>query len=136
MTKKEKEEQIKTLMENLEISREEALEVIAFDNGEVDNEEVAEIEQKIEVKKEKEKRSPLEKVKNQKAKKKADENKETIKETLFNFVKDSEIFVKEQEISATKISFQDKDGNFYTIALTKHKSRPIGYNYCKIQKSI
>ena len=127
MTKKEKEEQIKTLMENLEISREEALEVIAFDNGEVDNEEVAEIEQKIEVKKEKEKRSPLEKVKNQKAKKKADENKETIKETLFNFVKDSEIFVKEQEISATKISFQDKDGNFYTIALTKHKSRPNGY---------
>ena len=127
MTKKEKEEQIKTLMENLEISREEALEVIAFDNGEVDNEEVAEIEQKIEVKKQKEKRSPLEKVKNQKAKKKADENKETIKETLFNFVKDSEIFVKEQEISATKISFQDKDGNFYTIALTKHKSRPNGY---------
>ena len=127
MTKKEKELQIKNFMETLEISREEAEELIAFDNGEVDNAEVAEIEQKIEVKKTVEKRSPLEKVKNQKAKKKADENKETISETLFNFVKSNEIFGKEQEISATKISFQDKDGNIYTIALTKHKSRPNGY---------
>lgn len=127
MTKKEKENQIKNFMETLEISREEAEELIAFDNGEVDNEEVAEIERKIETKKVAEKRSPLEKVKNQKAKKKADKNKETVTETLFNFVKSSEIFVKEQEISATKISFQDKDGNFYTIALTKHKSRPNGY---------
>lgn len=127
MTKKEKEAQTKNFMERLEISREEAEELIAFDNGEIDNEEVAEIEQKIETKKVAEKRSPLEKVKNQKAKKKADKNKETVTETLFNFVKSSEIFVKEQEISATKISFQDKDGNFYTIALTKHKSRPNGY---------
>lgn len=125
MTKKQVEEQLAKYMTKLEIPREEAEELLKFDNDEVDNEVVAQIEQKVAVVKEK--RSSIEKVKNQKAKKKVDGNKQEIAETLVNFIKDSDIFVNPQEISATKTSFMDKDGNFYTISLTKHKTCPDGY---------
>ena len=120
-----KEAAIKTFMESLEITREEAEELYKFDNDEVTNEVADAIEEKIADKGEK--RSPLEKVKHQKAKKKADANKEGIIAAIFGFVEGSDAMVNAQGISATKMSFKDADGNYYTVAVTKHKSKPDGY---------
>jgi len=123
-----KEKTILDYMEKLGISREEAEELYAFDNDEIDNEEVAAIEEKTAKKKTaKEKRSSIEKVRHMKAKIKADINKENIINDIFTKAQTSEYIFNPQEMTATKLSFQDKDGNFYTLQITKHKSRPEGY---------
>lgn len=126
LTKKEK--AILKNMESLEISREEAEELYAFDNDEIENEEVNAIEEKQQKRREAiEGRSSIEKVKYMKAKVKADINKELIIDDIFAKAQTSEHIFNAQEMTATKMSFQDKDGNFYTIQVTKHKSRPDGY---------
>ena len=121
----------KTILRNMEIlgiSREEAEELYAFDNDEIDNEEVIAIEEKQQKnKKVQEKRSSIEKVKHMKAKIKGDANKELIIDDIFTMAQTSEHIFNAQEMTATKMSFQDKDGNFYTVQITKHKSRPDGY---------
>ena len=123
-----KEKAILKNMEVLEISREEAEELYAFDNDEIDNEVVNEIEEKQQKRKEaQEGRSSIEKVKHMKAKIKSDENKELIIDDIFAKTQASEHIYNTQEMTATKMSFQDKDGNFYTVQVTKHKSRPDGY---------
>ena len=126
LTKKEK--AILKNMESLEISREEAEELYAFDNDEIENEEVNAIEEKQQKRREAiEGRSSIEKVKYMKAKVKADVNKELIIDDIFAKTQASEHVHNAQEMTATKMSFQDKDGNFYTVQVTKHKSRPDGY---------
>ena len=123
-----KEQAILQNMKVLEISREEAEELYAFDNDEIDNDEVTEIENKVTAQVDKEQgRSSLEKVKHMKAKKKGDANKETIIEDIFAATDASENVFQAMPISATKMSFMDKDGNFYTVAITKHKKQPEGY---------
>ena len=123
-----KEKAILRYMEKLGISREEAEELYAFDNDEIDNEEVIAIEEKQQKnKKVQEKRSSIEKVKHMKAKIKGDANKERIIDDIFTMAQTSEHIFNAQEMTATKMSFQDKDGNFYTVQVTKHKSRPEGY---------
>ena len=121
----------KTILRNMEIlgiSREEAEELYAFDNDEIDNEEVTAIEEKQQKKKAaQEGRSSIEKVKHMKAKIKADANKELIIDDIFTMAQTSEHIFNAQEMTATKMSFQDKDGNFYTVQVTKHKTRPDGY---------
>ena len=121
----------KTILHNMKvlgISREEAEELYAFDNDEIDNEEVIAIEEKQQKnKKVQEKRSSIEKVKHMKAKIKGDANKELIIDDIFTMAQTSEHIFNAQEMTATKMSFQDKDGNFYTVQITKHKSRPDGY---------
>lgn len=121
----------KTILRNMEIlgiSREEAEELYAFDNDEIDNEEVIAIEEKQQKKKAvKEKRSSIEKVKHMKAKVKADINKENIIGDIFAKAQTSEYIFNPQVMTSTKLSFQDKDGNFYTLQITRHKSRPEGY---------
>lgn len=69
----------------------------------------------------------LAKVKTQKAKKKVDENKEGIIEQMIQFTIDTEVIIDPQVIKTGHISFKDKDGNYYSIKLTKHKSQPDGY---------
>ena len=126
LTNKEKE--ILLYTEVLGLSREEAEELYAFDNDEIDNEEVTAIEEKQQKKKAaQEGRSSIEKVKHMKAKAKADANKELIIDDIFTMAQTSEHIFNAQEMTATKMSFQDKDGNFYTLQVTKHKSRPEGY---------
>ena len=123
-----KEKAILRYMEKLGISREEAEELYAFDNDEIDNEEVIAIEEKQKKRKEaQEGRSSIEKVKHMKAKIKGDINKENIIDDIFAKAQTSEHIFNPQEMTATKLSFQDKDGNFYTLQITKHKSRPEGY---------
>lgn len=129
--KSEKEKFIENSMAKLEISRPEAEELWAFDHDEIDVAEVEEIEAKIAVNKTEEKRSSLEKVKYMKAKKKKDDSKETVINGIFEAAKQSGVVVLPQEISATKMSFMDAAGNFYTVTVTKHKSQPDGYNPLK-----
>jgi len=121
----------KTILHNMKvlgISREEAEELYAFDNDEIENEEVNAIEEKQQKNKvAQEGRSSLEKVKHMKAKVKADVNKENIIDDIFEKAQASEHIFNAQEMTSTKMSFQDKDGNFYTVQVTKHKSRPDGY---------
>jgi hypothetical protein len=125
----DKEKAILRNMEILGISREEAEELYAFDNDEIDNEEVIAIEKKQQKnKKAQEKRTSLEKVKHMKAKIKGDINKQNIIDDIFAKAQTSEHIFNPQEMTATKLSFQDKDGNFYTLQITKHKSRPEGYD--------
>lgn len=126
LTKKEK--AILKNMKTLEISREEAEELYAFDNDEIENEEVNAIEEKQQKRRKAiEGRSSIEKVKYMKAKAKADINKELIIDDIFAKAQTSEHIYNAQEMTATKMSFQDKNGNFYTVQVTKHKSRPDGY---------
>lgn len=128
MTAKEK--MIRKNMEVLEITREEAEELYAFDNDEIDNEEVNAIEEKVSAQTDKEQgRSSLEKVKHMKAKKKGDAHKEQIIADIFAATEASENVVQAMEISTTKMSFMDQEGNFYTVAVTKHKSQPAGYTF-------
>lgn len=123
-----KEQAILNNMKVLEITREEAEELYAFDNDEIENEEVTAIEEKQQERKEaQEGRSSIEKVKHMKAKIKSDVNKEFIIDDIFAKTQMSEHIHNAQEMTATKMSFQDKDGNFYTVQVTKHKARPDGY---------
>lgn len=69
----------------------------------------------------------LAKVKTQKAKKKVDENKDNIIEAMVEFTSDNEFIINPQVIKNGHISFKDKDGNYYSLKLTKHKSKPDGY---------
>lgn len=127
-----REEQIAKMMEALSLSYEEAAELVGFDNGEIENEEVEKIEKKIaentKSEKSKQKRSTLEKVKNMKKKKAVDADKEKIMAVIKEMVAANlEIFGNAQSLTPTKITFT-LNGNYYTISLTKHKSKPDGYN--------
>lgn len=129
----EKDAEIKKNMEILGISREEAEEMWAFDHDEIDCEEVDAIEDKIKETQKSDKKktgSPLDKVRNMKAKKKADAEKHNIIQSVFNFFKtlgETGEIVSPQEMSTTKMSFKGVNGGYYTVTITKHKSCPDGY---------
>lgn len=129
----EKDAEIKKNMEILGISREEAEEMWAFDHDEIDCEEVDAIEDKIKATQKNDKKktgSPLDKVRNMKAKKKANAEKYNIIQSVFSFLKtlgDTGEIVSPQEMSTTKMSFKDVNGGYYTVTITKHKSCPDGY---------
>lgn len=120
----EKETFIQKSMQKLEISREDAEALWAFDHeeGEVPQ-EVTSIEAKL-AKKE---ASPINKVKNLKAKKKVDENKTSIIDQISQFLETSTVAVSPEQVKTGKFVFMDADGNFYTLALTKNKQKPDGY---------
>jgi hypothetical protein len=121
----EKELFINKNMKKLEISYEEAEELWKFDHEEIDNEEVNAIEQKTAPPKEKAP-SKIGKVLTMKAKKKADAEKELIIKKVFDFV--SENMLGAKKMTSTKISFKDSLGDYYTVAITKHKTKPDGYD--------
>ena len=129
----EKNAEIKKNMEILGISREEAEEMWAFDHDEIDCEEVDAIEDKIKETQKSDKKktgSPLDKVRNMKAKKKTDAEKHNIIQSVFNFLKtlgETGEIVSPQEMSTTKMSFKGVNGGYYTVTITKHKSCPDGY---------
>lgn len=129
----EKDAEIKKNMEILGISREEAEEMWAFDHDEIDCEEVDAIEDKIKATQKNDKKktgSPLDKVRNMKAKKKADAEKYNIIQSVFSFLKtlgETGKIVSPQEMSTTKMSFKGVNGGYYTVTITKHKSCPDGY---------
>lgn len=126
------EKEVKKLMESLEISREEAIELLSFDNGEADNEEVNNIDKKAKENesadkgsKKGKKGSSLDKVKNQKAKKKVDEVKEKLMSKVMAMLQLADV-KKPQQLTSTKVTFKVGE-EFYSITLTKHKAKPDGY---------
>lgn len=121
-----KEKEVQKNMDILGITREEAEELWLFDHDQAECAEVEELEQK-QKEKEKPKGSSLDKVRHMKAKKKADGNKEAIFAHIFENIGLCEVVKNPEEITASKISFMDKDGNYYSISLTKHKAKPDGY---------
>lgn len=121
---------IKNTMAKLGISEEEAVQLWAFDQDEITVPEVEAIEAKLAKPKsaeEKRAASPIAKVKNMKAQKKADAEKEGVLEGVFGFLKAAEFAVKPQQVATTKMVFQGADGGWYTVAVTKNKSKPDGY---------
>lgn len=125
---KELREYIKNQMELLDITEEEAIEMWKYDNGEIDNAEAKEIEDKEEENKKKTKKeTKIGKIKNAKAKAKADADKEAIIEAIRNLTDSSEEIVNAQWLASNKVSFKGKNGNYFTISITKHKNKPEGY---------
>lgn len=123
-----KHEFIKNAMTKLAITKEEAEQLWKFDHDEVTVPEVEAIEQKVETAKPvRKENSPINKVKNLKAKKKADAEKEGVLENLFNFIKEAAFAVAPQQIATTKMTFKGVDGGWYTVTVTKNKSKPDGY---------
>lgn len=130
-----KEKEITILMEKLEITREEALEILDFDKGDCYNKEAEELEEKAKIQAKEEKKpkdgkkgkSSLDKIKYQKAKKKVDVTKTAIMDLITSTLETSELIQLFQKMTATKSSFMDKDGNYYSVSLTKHKAKPDGF---------
>ena len=128
----DKEKEIRKNMEVLAISRAEAEELYAFDHDEAENTEAEALTEKAEkATKEKKKGSALDKVRNLKAKKKKDESKQAIVNLVFEAVKGSPLVIFPQEMTGTKISFMDTMGNYYRVAVTKHKAAPDGFKGCE-----
>lgn len=118
---------IKNAMERLDINEYEAQELWEYDNEEFEIEEHTHIEEERIKEKEEKKTSPIAKVKSLKAKKKIDEQKQSILDLIFGFVKNSEQIKCYQQITGTKASFKDLFGNYYSISVTKHKKKPEGF---------
>ena len=62
-----------------------------------------------------------------KKKQEVDENKETIKQAFSEWFFNNPIFTLPQEYKNNYFGFFDKDGNFYSFKLTKHKTVQDGY---------
>lgn len=124
----EKEQEIRKNMEVLAISREEAEELYSYDHDETECAEAEALNAKAEqVAKDKKKGSALDKVRNLKAKKKKDDNKQAIVTMVFDCIRQSTLTVFPQEMTGTKMSFMDAQGSYYSVVVTKHKAAPDGY---------
>ncbi len=119
------------------LSYHEGLDIVLDDLGLVINEEAEETTKKAKsVQKEmtkaqseptKKKVDTLAKVKTQKAKKKVDVNKDCLISSIEAFCKANDLMVDPQTIKSNQVSFKDKEGNYYSLKLTKHKAKPDGY---------
>lgn len=128
MKTNQKETEILTMMTKLKIDRKEAETLWEFDHK-TDSQQ-KEILSKLGIKdepKEKKKVSPINKVKQLKKKKQVDELKEEIKTSFIEWADNNNLLINVQEIKNNQFVFTDKEGNFYSFKLTKHKSQPDGY---------
>jgi hypothetical protein len=130
----EKEKFVLKSMEKLALSREQALALWDFDHEKAeDPKEVSDIEAKLsaEAKLAKKASSPINKVKNLKAKKKEDLSKENIIDLVEAFLGENaiagQVLADVQKVTSTKFVFKDMNGDFYTLAITKNKKMPDGY---------
>ncbi len=62
-----------------------------------------------------------------KAKKKADAVKTSIVNAIFDYIEGDQLFRMSQQMTSNKMSFKAEDGSYYTVAITKHKSKPDGF---------
>lgn len=118
---------IKNVMQRLNINEYEAQELWEYDNEEFEIEEHTHIKEEQKKEKDEKKVSPIAKVKTMKAKKKIDEQKQSILDLIFNFVNNAEQVKCYQQVTSTKASFKDSFGNYYSISVTKHKKKPDGF---------
>lgn len=126
------ENKIKNLMETLEVTREEAMEIIAFDNEEFEIEEVQEMTEKAKkIQKTETKRGRKPKaestgmagVTQQKRAKKENPTKQTIIEQLFKAIQELENVQNAECTNKEKTIMFELDGNTFEIDL-KQKRKP------------
>ena len=127
MSKKDSE--IQNLMDKLGITKEEATELWEFDKStdEQQKEILLTLGIKEAPKETKKKASPINKVKQMKKKAEVDELKEKIKESFWEWLKNNDDIILPQEFKNNQFGFMDKNGNFYSFKLTKHKTIQDGY---------
>ena len=123
-----KSDEITNLKNKLGISQKEAEELYIFDRLN-EKEQQAELNNLIEIKKEEPKKeySPINKIKKMKAKVKTDETRELIKNQFMEWLESNENIINPQEFKTNYFGFFDKDNNFYSFKLTKHKTIQDGY---------
>lgn len=123
-----KSDEIENLKNKLGISQKDAEELYIFDRLS-DKEQQAELESLVEPKKEEPKKeySPINKIKKMKAKVKTDETRELIKTQFMDWLESNYNILNPQEFKTNYFGFFDKDGNFYSFKLTKHKTIQDGY---------
>lgn len=123
-----KSDEIANLKNKLGITQKEAEELYVFDRLN-EKEQQAELNNLIEIKKEEPKKeySPINKIKKMKAKAKTDETRELIKNQFMEWLESNENIVNPQEFKTNYFGFFDKDNNFYSFKLTKHKTTQDGY---------
>lgn len=123
-----KSDEISNLKNKLGITQKEAEELYVFDRLN-EKEQQAELNNLIEIKKEEPKKeySPINKIKKMKAKAKTDETRELIKNQFMEWLESNENIVNPQEFKTNYFGFFDKDNNFYSFKLTKHKTIQDGY---------
>ena len=123
-----KSDEIANLKNKLGITLKEAEELYVFDRLN-EKEQQAELNNLIKIKKEEPKKeySPINKIKKMKAKAKTDETRELIKNQFMEWLESNENIVNPQEFKTNYFGFFDKDNNFYSFKLTKHKTIQDGY---------
>lgn len=123
-----KSDEIANLKNKLGITQKEAEELYVFDRLN-EKEQLAELNNLIEIKKEEPKKeySPINKIKKMKAKAKTDETRELIKNQFMEWLESNENIINPQEFKTNYFGFFDKDNNFYSFKLTKHKTIQDGY---------
>lgn len=123
-----KSDEIANLKNKLSITQKEAEELYVFDRLN-EKEQQAELNNLIEIKKEEPKKeySPINKIKKMKTKAKTDETRELIKNQFMEWLESNENIVNPQEFKTNYFGFFDKDNNFYSFKLTKHKTVQDGY---------
>lgn len=123
-----KSDEITNLKNKLGITQKEAEELYVFDRLN-EKEQQAELNNLIEIKKEEPKKeySPINKIKKMKAKAKTDETRELIKNQFMEWLESNENIISPQEFKTNYFGFFDKDNNFYSFKLTKHKTIQDGY---------
>lgn len=123
-----KSDEITNLKNKLGITQKEAEELYVFDRLN-EKEQQAELNNLIEIKKEEPKKeySPINKIKKMKAKAKTDETRELIKNQFMEWLESNENIINPQEFKINYFGFFDKDNNFYSFKLTKHKTIQDGY---------
>ena len=123
-----KSDEIANLKNKLGITQKEAEVLYVFDRWN-EKEQQAELNNLIEIKKEEPKKeySPINKIKKMKAKAKTDETRELIKNQFMEWLESNENIINPQEFKTNYFGFFDKDNNFYSFKLTKHKTIQDGY---------
>lgn len=130
------EKMITDMMAKMKCEREEAVDILKWDMEDEDyvNEEAQAIQDKAKANEQADKKTDkkpkgdsLAKVKTQKAKKKEDKTKSDILAQIEKLLDESDLFTNPQKMTASKFTFTDKDGNYCSLSLTKHKAKPDGY---------
>lgn len=110
------------------VSYGEGLDIVLDDMELLENEEATELNQKAKkVQKELTRGTRKKEDKPRKRTAKIDPLKDNIVNNILEYCTNTNIFVNPQSLKSNLISFKDQDGKYYSIKITKHKTKPEGY---------
>lgn len=110
------------------ISYAEGLDIVLDDMELLENKEATELNQKAKkVQKELTRGERKKEDKPRKRTVKVDPLKDNIVNNILEYCTNTNIFVNPQLLKSNLISFKDQDGKYYSIKITKHKTKPEGY---------